>query len=299
MLACIRAIYFPLAYTADENHPELCGWVQVNFAQSRIVEIHWGGIRWWSHPFDSTNGLGVWRDRTIGFDVHGLIQLLSLPRQLRKNNPYAARLIRIVRPESLSWTSLLNLYSAANNLDWTHVANANFGLDLQWRPAERGTWLGNFMMNVITFGLGMIPVAGPFLAILFPVGWTLVVDPDSAYDLLRDLAPGVDLSDRIIRTILDSINESKEHLPDGWERLALPGQPWSGAPSSELNEQVVPLEELGRTLAFIIAETTLANSGRAPVEDEPADGGTEDSVVEVVNPPSEVSDQKDEVAIYE
>ena len=47
-------------------------------------------------------------------------------------------------------------------------------------------------MNVITHGLGMIPVAGLFLAILFPVAWTLIVDPDSAYDLLKELAPGVD-----------------------------------------------------------------------------------------------------------
>ena len=52
------------------------------------------------------------------------------------------------------------------------------------------------MMNVLTIGLGMIPVAGPILAILFPIAWTLIVDPDSAYDLLKDLVPGIDLTDR-------------------------------------------------------------------------------------------------------
>ena len=144
-------------------------------------------------------------------------------------------------------------------------------------------------MNVITHGLGMIPVAGPFLAILFPVAWTLLVDPDSAYDLLRDLAPGVDLTDRIIRTILDSINESEEYLPDGWERLALPAQPSSGADYTDFNEKDVRLEDLGKSLAFIIAEETLANSGRALIEDEPADEH-EGSEVEVVNPPTEFPD---------
>lgn len=296
MLACIRAIYFPLAYTADENHPQLCGWIQVNFAQSRVVTIWAGGGGWMIQPLDSTYGLGVHRNRMIGFDVYGLIQLLSLPRQLRRDNPYAARLIRTVRREDIQTVWLWSTWSAANDLDWTQVANANFGLDLQWKPAQRGTWLGNFIRNVITAGLGMIPVAGPFLAILFPVAWTLIVDPDSAYDLLRDLAPGVDLTDRIIRTILDSINETKEYLPDGWERLALPAQQASsGVQSTDSNEQVVPLEDLGKSLAFIIAEATLANSGRAPVEDEPTDE-SEESVVEVTNPPTDSPDEKGEPA---
>ena len=89
------------------------------------------------------------------------------------------------------------------------------------------------------------------------------MDPDSAYDLLRDLAPGVDIADRIIGEILDSINETKEYLPDGGERLAMPAQTSSGAIPTDFNEQVVPLEDLGNSLAFIIAEATLANSGRA------------------------------------
>ena len=42
------------------------------------------------------------------------------------------------------------------------------------------------MMNVITIGLGMILVAGPLLAVMFRVAWTLLVDPDPAYDLLED-----------------------------------------------------------------------------------------------------------------
>ena len=149
------------------------------------------------------------------------------------------------------------------------------------------------MMNVITFGLGMIPVAGPFLAIFFPVVWTLVVDPDSVYDLLRDLVPGVDLTDRIIRFILDSINEPKEYLRDGWERLTLPAQPSIGADSTDSDEQVVPLEDIRKSLTFIIAEATLANNRRDAAEDEPGDG-PEDGEVEVVNPPTEFPDEKGE-----
>ena len=303
MLACIRSIYFPLAFTADQNHPQLCGWVQVNFAQTRSVRIWRGGTTFTSHPFHSTYGLGVWQGFTIGFDVHGLIQLLSLPRQLRKDNPYASRLIKIVPRGNITTRAPTTRYRAAYDLDWTRVANANFGLDLQWRPAQGGSWLGNFMMNVITFGLGMIPVAGPFLAILFPVAWTLIVDPDSAYDLLRDLAPGVDLTDRIIRNILDSINETKEYLPTGWEALALPAQPSSGAQNAGLNEtdvleSVPKLEEIGKSLAFIIAEETLAKSGKAPVEDEPDDGDGPGEI-ELVNPPTEFPDEEGEPATWD
>ena len=39
------------------------------------------------------------------------------------------------------------------------------------------------MMNDFTIVTVMIPFAGPFFAVMFPVVWTLVVDPDSAFDL--------------------------------------------------------------------------------------------------------------------
>ena len=68
---------------------------------------------------------------------------------------------------------------------------------------------------MITIGLGMIPVAGLFQAIMFPVAWTLLVDPDSAYGQLNDPWPGLDLHDKSIREILDPMNESKQYIADG------------------------------------------------------------------------------------
>lgn len=159
------------------------------------------------------------------------------------------------------------------------------------------------MMNVLTIGIGMIPVAGPFLAILFPIAWTLVVDPDSAYDLLKDLVPGIDLTDRMVRDILDSINETKDYLPDGWETLALPAQLSSGAQNAGLEgtegrEPISKLEDIGTSLAFLMAGETLAKSGRAPIEAEPADGD-ESSVIELVNPPTTFPDEKGELATFD
>ena len=275
----------------------MCAWVQVSFAHDRLVSVWRGGSTFLDHRCHITYGIGTSRGHTIGFDVHGLIQLLSLPRQLRKNNPYASRLIKITGRTTIRTQVLNSHFLKEGDLNWITVAGANFGLDLQWKPAQRGTWLGNFMMNVITIDLGMIPVAGPFLAVLFPVAWTLIVDPDSAYDLLKDLMPGIDLTDRIVREILDSLNETKQYLPNGWETLALPSQqPTRGAQNTSIEkpdvpESVLKLEEIGQSLAFIIAGETLARSGKASSDDKPDD---EDgpSEVESVNPPTEFPNEK-------
>ena len=158
------------------------------------------------------------------------------------------------------------------------------------------------MMNVLPIGLRMMPIAGPFLAIAFPLAWKLIVDPDSAYGLLRDLAPAIDLTDRLIRPILDSMDETKEYLPNGWETLALPAQPSSGAQKTSPREKYVPesvpeLDDIGKSLAFIMAEQTLARSGHDPIENEPPDRDDR-SEVELVSPPTEFPDEKGEPGTF-
>ena len=128
------------------------------------------------------------------------------------------------------------------------------------------------------------------------------MDPDSAYELLKDLVPGLDLTDKMIRDILDSIDETKEYLPTGWESLALPAQSSSGAQDTspretDVPESVVQSEDIEKSLAFIMAEETLARSGHDPIEDEPADGD-EESEVEVVNPPTAFPDEKGEPGTF-
>lgn len=285
MLAPIRAIYLPLAHTASEDHPRLSAWVQVSFAQTRGVMVWRGGNSFLNHPIDSTYGLGVHSRHAVGFDVHGLMQLLALPRQLRNNNAYASRLIKIVTQESLRSQGSATTLLARYNISWLTVANANFGLDLQWVPTQRSNWFENFMKNVLTIAIGMIPVCGPILAIAFPVAWTLIRDPESAFDELKDLIPTIDLADRIIREhILKSVNETRQYLPSGWEQLALPAQPSAGQMGNAETEKdvgvskpVASLEEIGMSFGFAMAGEILAKRDLvARPEDEPTDESTEE-----------------------
>ena len=174
---------------------------------------------------------------------------------------------------------------ARYNISWLTVANANFGLDLQWRPAQRSSWLENFMKNVLTMALGMIPVVGPILAVAFPVAWALISDPESAFEELKNLMPGIDFADRIIREhILKSVDETKQYLPSGWEQLALPAQPTAGQAEIAESERevgvsgpVATLEEIGMSFGFAMAGEILAKRDLvARPEDEPIDEPTDE-----------------------
>ncbi|KAL8729856.1 MAG: hypothetical protein Q9181_004861 [Wetmoreana brouardii] len=189
-------------------------------------------------------------------------------------------------------------YRAAYDINWLTVANANFGLDVQWKPAQRTSWLGDFIKRVLTDALSLIPVAGPTLAVLFPLAWTLIVDPDSALDELRDLVPGFNLTDKVINTILASMKETEQYLPPNWEQLALPQQkaqklnPNVPAPQAE----PTPEEELETSPAFVIAGDVLARSGREPISEEKLTDKS--STVEVENPPTEFPNEKGEPATF-
>lgn len=288
MVARIRAIYLPMAYTADEQHPTLCAFVQLNFAQERTVNI-WRGSSFLSHPMHRVYGLNTAPNYTVGFDVLGLIQLLAVPRQLRRANPYAMKFIKIVHRNNVNTVALQpsGTFRHQHDIEWTKVASANFGLEIQWKPTQRGTWLSNFLKNVLTIALGAIPVVGPILAIAFPLGWTAITDPDGFDDELRNLMPGFDLTARIAEKIRESIKEQRKCLPDGWEALNFSSQGLAHTSSEDTSAAEPPpdLEEIGRSLAFIIAEDVLANSA-LPRKDEPADDDDPDEI-ELVNQPTE------------
>lgn len=265
-----------------------------------------------THPMNITTGIGIWQGHTLGLNVHELLKLLSLPRQLRKETPYSARLIKIVPNGAVrTVNTVVTTYRKEYDVEWLTVAKANFGLDLQWKPAERSSWLNDFFRDVLTNLISMIPVAGPFLAILFPVAWTLVVDPDSAWDVLRDLVPAVNLTDQMVRALLTSLEETKEYLPEGWDHITLPQQPKSVAmirnkannvPGPTEKQEAFTEKVAGETiagLAFCIAEDILANSGKERIikhriEDAPPDeGGNPEGEVELVTPPTDLPDQKE------
>ncbi|KAA8564348.1 hypothetical protein EYC84_011292 [Monilinia fructicola] len=295
MVAHIRAIYLPLSFYASENNQNLCCFVQINFAQNRVVAIWRGGNSMVTHPMNITTGIGIWQGHTLGLNVHELLKLLSLPRQLRKETPYSARLIKIVPNGAVrTVNTVVTTYRKEYDVEWLTVAKANFGLDLQWKPAERSSWLNDFFRDVLTNLISMIPVAGPFLAILFPVAWTLVVDPDSAWDVLRDLVPAVNLTDQMDGIILLSLNNQKS--------VAMIRNKANNVPGPTEKQEAFTEKVAGETiagLAFCIAEDILANSGKERIikhriEDAPPDeGGNPEGEVELVTPPTDLPDQKE------
>ncbi|TVY60211.1 hypothetical protein Focb16_v003837 [Fusarium oxysporum f. sp. cubense] len=76
-------------------------WLQVSFTQDRVVDIWRGDSTFSGHETDTMSGLRVWRDVTVGFDITGLTELLSCPRQFRKVNSYQAKFIELVHRDSI------------------------------------------------------------------------------------------------------------------------------------------------------------------------------------------------------
>ncbi len=58
----------------------------------------------------------------------------------------------------------------------------------------------------------------------FTLGWTALTDPDSFFDNLKTLAPGIDLADHIIQELRKSAADTKALIPEEWGK----GHGWWG-----------------------------------------------------------------------
>lgn len=129
----------------------------------------------------------VTSNRTLGIDVYGLMHLLCIPRQLRRDNAFGLRLLKAIDRTTVVTARLDGNYSADYDISWLTVARANFGLDLQWKPApEQSNWFWEWFGRLATVVLGMIPVIGPFLAVGFPIAWAVITDPDNVYTIFKE-----------------------------------------------------------------------------------------------------------------
>ena len=121
----------------------------------------------------------------------------------------------------------------------------------------------NFIKNTLTIAIGFVPVAGPFLAITFSVGWTLLSteNPEDAFKLLKDLCPGLDLADNIVRELIKSSNETKKFLPDGWLALGLSTQTKAVDEQPGRNK---PIEDMDKGLPMLMQKEVLKSTGNDP-----------------------------------
>ena len=289
MLGYIRAIYLPIAHSVSKDYPNICSFVQVNFALDRTVKIWRGGNEFSGHKTANVLGLGKWAGHTVGLDVTGLIQLLTLPRQLRRDNCYNLKLIKIVSASAIKTVSVTKSFEDRYDKSWLDVAHGNFGLDLTWRPAEKTTWMENFIKNTLTIAIGFVPGVGPLLQITFSVGWTLISQQDTgaAFALLKDLCPGLDLAEHVAQELIKSSSETRKFLPDGWEKLNLTAQKGAFA---ELQSTPKPIEDMDRMLPMLLQKEILDATGNSPDNEKKED--TEEGTTVTDNPESDSPIQK-------
>lgn len=169
----IRAIYIPIAHQIDAQYKHLCTYIQINFTQRGLVQI-WRprDKKFAGHNCDKTFGLKIYQDHAVGLDVYGLLQLLALRRQLRQLNAYTSKFISFVPCSAIKTILLSPKGSRVDGYDFNFatIANANFGVELQWMPHKPTTWFADYVKNVITFGLGFVPGIGFILSICFSLG---------------------------------------------------------------------------------------------------------------------------------
>ncbi|EMR84494.1 hypothetical protein BcDW1_6877 [Botrytis cinerea BcDW1] len=195
LLAHVRAIYIPIAYSASEDYPDLSTWVQINFARDRTVPVWHAGSEFEDYKTDKLTGFGIKKDWTLGLDFTGLVELLSIPRQFRKVNPYSGKLIRIVPDNWVKTVSVSKSYRDADDISWLAIQKAHNRVDLMWKSVEKTFWIENFTKNAMVFAIGWIPGPGPFMAIAFSLTWTAIKDEEAFWNELSLWAPGVILDE--------------------------------------------------------------------------------------------------------
>ena len=245
--------------------------MQVSFALPRKIKLAQGDKDWFEVSTHKVLGMRTDALRSVGFDVTGLIELLALPRQLRKDNCYNLRLIKAVDSRAIKTIPVTKSYSDKPDKSWTTIANGNYGLDLTWKPAEKSTWVEQYIRNTLTFAIGFVPVVGPFVQILFSVGWEIVVqeDLDGAYKMLKELCPSVDLTDKIISELTRTAKDTQQFLPDGWDKMGLDFKKLD-ARSDQLQPRPIE-EDMDKQLPMMLQGEILASSGtpnERPKDDE-------------------------------
>ncbi|KAJ5318850.1 uncharacterized protein N7506_011554 [Penicillium brevicompactum] len=222
--AHIRAIYIPVAQQTSEEHPELCTFLNVNFATGREIRIlshHYKAEHDLPGSYSVTDGtwetvrtevaLGLHSDAnwTLAINIPHLVNLLSVPRFLRKHNVFSSKTIRMVDQLCVSTKGNVQKFSDGADIDWTTIVNANFGLTVQWAPPIR---------NSVTIAAGFMPIVGPIAAVAFPLVFTAITDPASFEATLRSTIPQLDLAKHIEYQLQKSTQDQRSYLSDSWRK---------------------------------------------------------------------------------
>ncbi|KAL9098422.1 MAG: hypothetical protein Q9163_005913 [Psora crenata] len=222
----IRAIYFPLASKASAVNQNLCTYLMMDFRLRKGVKMRsttTGNV--YDIPFDNSEGLGIKNGRSyqsLIINVPGVYALLSLPPQLRnmEKGLYMAKkvgdeLVNLVGAGSFgTGTPPENTITLGfhREIDLAQVISDNFGVDISWTPYEYDVWVFDFLQNVVTLGLGYIPIAGPLISVAFSVGLTAITDPEffEADNVLG-------LTTNVLNAVLASALGMRDNLPSSFK----------------------------------------------------------------------------------
>ena len=228
----IRAVYFPIAHRTEENLPNLCTYLMVDFRLRSEITLH--------HPTnpsgnrlyrpDRTWGLHYDVYHTLGIHIPSLIESISWPRGLRgeRANLYQS----IPRGQETIFrlfdTDIRQRNTSARSnfvrlIDITTVISAHQGIDITYRPFAFRSFVADAIRQIISFGLGFIPGVGSLLTISFNVAFVLITDPDQ---FRNEFGPSLGLD--IVAGLIESGQHfrNRSSLPRTNQALILPGD-WS------------------------------------------------------------------------
>lgn len=203
----------------------------MNFAIDREVRILSYRCEWAS-DFGYDVSEGVWETvrtdvalglppdgkQTLAINIPQLVNLLSVPRFLRKHNLFSSQTIRMVDSACVSTKGHVQTFSDSADIDWTAIVKSNFGLTVQWAPPNPSAWLVDFIKNSLTIAVGFVPIIGPIAAVAFPLAFTAITDPASFEATLRSTLPQVELAKHIEYQLQKSTRDQRSYLSDSWKK---------------------------------------------------------------------------------
>ena len=221
----IRAIYFPVAQTSDDSFSDMCTYLMMDFTHETDIKINSNqSSSWWEITGNPTYGLDHRIYDTIVINMQDIYGLLSLPHQLR--GPDVGPFISPIRGEEpiqmldchqINYRNDPSVCAPADinflsDIDLVAIINANFGIDIKWRPFKESLGCLGFIEHLIEAGLSMIPGVGPLLSTAWSVGVTLIVNPGAF-----DAEYAADTTIDIITGLHESAKHSREFLPQEWQ----------------------------------------------------------------------------------
>ncbi|KAB8210360.1 hypothetical protein BDV34DRAFT_220954 [Aspergillus parasiticus] len=221
-LSHIRAIYIPVSKHTSEEFPDLSTWVWINFTARESVKAKNEGTVWKTIPCHPTFGARVNRDETFVFNIPEIINLLSIPVEMRKpgTNVFSKELVQYQSRRFVRTTVVHGTMLDTFDFSFTEIASANWGQEVVWRENEKGSWFNSFLRNAISFGLGFVPGVGPLLSVSFLLGWaaieSAVNDNDAFKDELSLWAPPVQIPVEYISDVMQSARRTANYVDPKW-----------------------------------------------------------------------------------